>query len=357
MVLEFEAYVEIENNRAVAVSNEFSGLFYINTVTGNCRFIDLIPNERVDKQRLYTKALYINNKIYFVPYAAKEIAVYNLETKKVYKLLIKEVADNGKEFYKDNSKFNDGIVYKEYIYMTPCTYPGVLRINTNTDCIDYFNDWLNEEPYIFRKSPCIDENIFYLSSILDNTTLVFDMDSCNGIVKHIGKDNHGSWSICKNNKELWFVPKNQGSIVKWNPETNYIEEYNAYPKTFLGNGFLFTKAFVYENNIYMIPALANMGIKVDCTTGIINQFAIEEVGENTTVYFMFETVNEIYLKIVKETEKKYIKISKVDLRIQEYTFIFSEGRNIFEELYFQNCEIILKEKTYFGLRNLLKIDF
>lgn len=354
MILEFEAFVEIERNMAIASSNEFSGLFSVNMLTGNCEFIDMIPNEKIDKDRLYTKALYVNNKVYFIPYAAKEIAVYNLKTKKVYKISVKEVIDREKKLYRKNAKFNGGIIYKEFVYMIPCTYPGVLRINTNTDCVDYFDDWVNEEPYIFRKSPCIVGSKFYIPSVLDNSVLIFDMEHCKGKIKHIGKSNNGSWSICKNNQELWFAPKNSGSVVRWNLETNYVKEYDAYPENFQGNNFLFTKAFVHESNIYMIPAFANMAIKVDCTTGEIQKFDIQEIGENSIVYFMFETIKEIYLKIVRGTERKYIKISKIDLHIQEYVFMFSIGRDLYEKSYFENRGDLLKEKNCFRLEEFLK---
>lgn len=352
--LEFEAIVKINDDTAIAASYAYNALFEVRIATGECTYLLMFPNEKVDGQRLYTKALYIEGKVYFVPAAADNIAIYDIETGALKQIEIpKPDEQKYKQKYKKNAKFNGGVIYGHYVFMTPCTYPGVIRININTHETEYFNEWVPRETFVFRKAPFVDDNKMFLPCTDSNLVLEFDLRNCKGIIHHIGKNNRGAWSICKNGENLWLAPQKPGPVVCWNRKKSTVTEYAQYPHGFIGNNFLFTLIFSHKDFVYTIPAYANMMLKINAETGEMEPFDKLNLQQESVVKTMFELDDEIYLIIIQDDAKRTIKISKKDLHVESYRFIFSRGKKEFIENYLKKSKGLLKEKSYFGLNEFL----
>lgn len=356
-VLDFEAFAKVNTSVAYAASYEFNAVFKVNLNTENCSYIGMFPDEKINGKRLYTKALYINGKVYFVPASAKRIAVLDVYSEEMDMLDIEEVDVKKYPFYKSNAKFNGGIVYQNWIYMIACTYPGIIRIDSETNQIVYFHDWVGDGRFVFRKSPVIDQHEFYIPSVINNKVLKFDMDTNIGKLYSVGVHNTGCWSMCKYGEEFWIAPKNPGAVICWNPNTDKINEYKNYPEGFQDNGFAFTKIYVSQNELYLIPAYANMGIKISPKDGCMSNSGIFEQKENLIVKFMIETENAYYLKILDGEDEKYFYLNMETNQIRTYLFKFSEGLENYKYEYYKKIAgntNILKEKKSFQLNDFLQ---
>lgn len=353
-MIEFEAIADIGNNLAIAASNKFNGLFEVNLSNGECKFICFFPNEDMGQKRLYIKAVCVKDKVIFVPYAAKCIAIYNVTTQKIKMIAIKEL--EGLEIpksYDRKNKFSDVVEYGNFIFMTPCTYPAMLKLDSETEEITYCSSVLSSIKFCFRRSPCVDGRYIYLPSTVDNIIFRFDMESNCGAIFHVGEQNHGTWSVCKVGDNIWTAPQSEGAVVRWNVKNNKVKEQLEYPAQFCGNGFLFTKIWNLENSLYLLPAYANMLVRIDMDTLSLVDSKLLKLGKNSVVYFLFELGEWLYLKICSDGTEKYMRLSMRNLRLEEYIFRLVVGKEIIEANYYLNTDNVIKEKNANDLANYI----
>lgn len=354
--LEFEAFTKVDKEVAYAASATFNALFKINLQTGECTYIKMFQNEKCDGKRLYTKALFLNDKIYFVPTSAEEIAIFDIKTQEIKKLSIQNMNKMKCPFYNSNHKFSAGAIYGKYIFMIGSTYPSVLRINAQTERIDYFDEWVNEEPFLFKKSLTIDGSRCYVPSANNNLILCFDMESCVGRLYYVGHSDKGWWSMCKVKNDFWLAPKEAGAIICWNPDTYKMKEYRNYPKGFKDNGFAFTKIYNHGDDIFLIPAYANMGIKIALSNEEISDSGMFCMEKNEFIAFMIEEDDRFYLKMKKRAGDRYVYINTLENKLNLYQFTFANGHDNFLKDFFNNAfgqTEYIRESLYIGLEELI----
>lgn len=357
LVLEFEAIAKIDDKIAIAASKNFNGIFKVNLQTGECDYIGIFPNEKLNKKRLYTKAIYSNNKVYFVPNAAKEIAVYHLKSGGIEKLELLQIQIEQYPYYKMRNKFNEAISYKDGIFMIGCTYPAVIRIDTKNDTIRYYMDWVENHPFVFRKMSAIMENKFYIPSSINNLILEFDMDLYKGKLYKVGQRNQGCWGIYKIEDDFWLSPCKANPILRWNPKTGNVTEYEHYPKGFCDNGFAFTGLYLCQGYINLIPAYANMGVKVLLSNNEIIEDDRFRLADQEFVQYMFQLDQKIYLTINRISGKEYVCIDILENTITSYSWYLSTNQDkMIDDILavsLQHTEIIT-ENEVIGLQDLIE---
>ena len=86
--------INMDMSCAVVVGNyvffsalDFNALLKINMNTGEIKYVAEIPDEKANKQRLYSDIQQYKNKLLFVPMAAKDIAVYNMQSNEFVKII------------------------------------------------------------------------------------------------------------------------------------------------------------------------------------------------------------------------------------------------------------------------------
>lgn len=319
--LMFEAVAKIDNSKCIGAASDHNSLYEIDIVTGECSFLDVIPNEKLFGRRLYVTACMLNNKVYFTPYSANEIAVYDIESREIHKI---SVAPANTPNYNSKNKFSGCITFNNYVYITPCTYPGIIRIDSLTNKIDYFNSWVDETFYSFRKWLTIVENKIYIPSAINNLVLCFDMVSNHGDLLAISEHNNGCWSMCYESGNFWLIPTKDACIIKWNPSAQTICEYNEFPTSFVGNDFCFTRAYPFENKLYMIPAKANMSVCLDLDTNKLLNSGINILADNNATGFLFQIDHLIFLMTSRENNTKIICIDTVKNEFNPYEFVLND---------------------------------
>ncbi len=352
--LDFEAFAEVNSSFGIGISTEYNAIFKAYLNTGNCEYLGFIPNEKMDRKRLYTKAVVCVGKIYLVPSSADEIAVIDTATYEVDKLAIKTPMFNDNKYYKNGAKFNEGIVYGDSIYMIGCTYPGILKIthaNGRYD-VEYFDRWAWEQSFIFRRGPAIYGNILYIPDTCDNKILEFNMDNGTGRFWRVGDNNHGCWSGCIAGDSLWLAPKNPGPIIRWNITSHDVQEYETYPNGFNSRDFAFSKIFVRDKNLYLIPVRASTGIMVDTIRGTLSIWEYLRVKDDESLGFMFEDAHKAYLRLKSETVQKNFYLEYSSMEIRPFEFLLTQGKELFFSDQMRQSNVI-KENSVFCIKDLL----
>ncbi len=352
----FEAIGIIDNSIAYASLRELNGLFRVDLKSNNCTYLSMFPNEKEGENRLHCSAEYYNNKIYFIPRAADYISILDLNTEKIYQTAIPVPAENKKLYYYKKAKFAASCIYNNSLWMLPATFPGILKMNMDTEEITVIDNWVSDKKYYFRNSMCKINNRLFFPDAYSNAVIELDMTSGRAEVNFVGKDNRGCSSMCSaDGINIWMAPV-YGPIIKWNYKNDTAEEYSNYPKGFIHKAFDFSKVYSIQNYIYFIPEYGNMAIKFDTKKNIMTENK-EDIFKNALGSdCLFETDSFIYFLVYYNGFEKGYKISKSTNEISDGSFFFLEGEN-------KRCKKhieavtgkagIINESVTFGLKEFL----
>lgn len=355
----FEAIGIIDNNIAYASLRELNGLFRVNLKSNNCTYISMFPNEEAGEKRLHCSAKYYSNKIYFIPRAADYISVLDLQTEKIYQITIPFPAENKTLYYYKKAKFAASCIYNNILWLLPATFPGILKMNMDTEEITVIDNWVYDKKYYFRNSMYRINDRLFFPDAYSNAVIELNMSSDRVKVNLVGENNKGCSSICSaDGVNIWMSPT-YGPIIKWNYKNNTVEEYSNYPKGFRHKTFEFdfNKVYSIENYIYFIQESGNMSIKFDTDKNIMSEIKNDIFNNALCSNFLFETDSFIYINVVYyDGFEKGFKISKSTNEISDGNFFFLEGEN---KRCREHIEAVTKkagiinERITFGLREFL----
>lgn len=355
IALDFGAVAFVNDSTAYASACEFNGLFRINFKNNRCEYICLFQGEAIDGKRIHCRAKYVNRKIYFFPSSGKFISVYDIEKNAVYEIPIPTVKQNS--FYRPIYKFIDAVVIENHIWIVPSTYPGIIKLDTQTDRVEIIDQWVPREGFFFRNGLCIENEKFYVPSGDNNVVLEFDTNQGKGHVHYVGSHNNGCMSMCKFGEEFWLAPRVSGPIIRWNIQNGYITEYNQYPDNFIPRKIVFLLNYCIDDVIYFIPAYANMAVEMSVTNQEMKESTFVEISNESHVEYLFETDTEYYLRVVSDREIKRVKISKIDHKMEKCSFYYEIGLRRHKAEYFEKLRkenVVIKENLVCCLSNFIK---
>lgn len=351
-VLEFEAVARIDNEYAYGSSSKFNGLFRINMNTGECSYLQMFPKEKASARRLHTKAFLYENKIFFIPCTAKNISIYDIEKDNITSIELKEVDSQKYPWYLAGNKFNDGVLYKDSLFLVASTYPAIVKLDLKTYLLEYYSQWIKGE-FAFRKSPAIVGEMFYVPSIKGNEVLCFDMETRKAKLYNVGEDNNGSWGICRIEDDLWISPQEPGPIIQWNIYTGNVKEYSNYPPQYDDGGFACTKIYKTQEKVGLLPAYANMALLVDIKTGKIYQNDVLKKNKGELTSYLFDDGNCTYIRNIKDDFTEYFCFNTWENTIIPFEFSFADGH----DKYLKDCfaiEKMLRESTRINLVDFIR---
>ncbi len=207
------------------ITNTFNSLYSMNILTGETRLEGFFPNETYSGQRLYESMQLIAHKIYFIPFYAKTIAVFDIRKKQFSTIEFEEKRLGCKL---DKALFGGSKVYGKYLFMFPEFSKVIIRLNTEIDKADYISGWdeevrricFNEDVY-FRRQVACKGNKLMLPFCNANAVMELDCDTLEYQIYRLGTEKRGYSGICFDGEQFWLSSRTNGSLVQWNPNTNY----------------------------------------------------------------------------------------------------------------------------------------
>ncbi len=248
---------------------DFNGLFRMDKRTWKAEYMGSFPEEKIDGKRLYTSIIMYDQRLYFSPFSASEIAVYDKRRSTFIKIDVKEPEGSMSFNYFEGCKFSEVIEYKGDIYFIPCSYPTIIKINPKTNDIKYYSGWrdtlnnmVNENVDSYFWKAIVHNNHIVMPSSSTNAVVDFDMESGASVVYEVGQKGYSYFSACFDGHNYWLAPKFNNPIIKWNIENNMYTEYNSYLEEFSGTKYNFIRVISINNEVLLLPYQANQGIKV-----------------------------------------------------------------------------------------------
>lgn len=267
----------------VFVENEFiwltfygkNGLYRMDKQTGQLSFVTYFPGVRDNGYYLfYNTIAKIADTMYFTPTGADCIAIYNSADETVTSIDIKSPLPLRGIVYDENYKFHSVFAYKNKVFFIAFSYPAIVCLNTLTGETEYYTEWISEfvgqlQPGISAlfNSSCRNNSIVMAVSFYTNAVLLFDMETCKATVHKISDKVTGWTDVCFDGTDYWLVPKNDISIVRWNPTTNAVIEYGDFPANLVLGEYRFGKIICAFDYIWVFPHKGNMLLKINKHNG------------------------------------------------------------------------------------------
>lgn len=330
-----EGIAQVDENTAYASCSEFNALFKVDVKTGDCTYISLFPEEHINKKRLFIKALSVNGKIYFIPASASAIYVFCPTTNTFERFKIEENIED--KSYNAKAKFADAFVRGNMIYILPATYPAIIKLECGKNTLEYIVENMPTCDYLFRPGTAQMGQKLFVPNTKDNLVLEFDMETDEIQLHHVGKNNHGSWSIVSDKNSLWLIPKAHGAVVKWDYFSGNIFEYEQYPEGYRESDFSFTKAYKSGDYIYALPAQSNIFLRIDSAGSMERNEFLSLAPEEVVMYMPSLGEYEYFFtgdKENTESARTFYRLNRNDNTVEGWAFLFKQGRDAYARDYF-----------------------
>ena len=322
--LTFEA-IAIKENIGYASDYDSNGLFQVDMETGKCVFIRLFDDESVNTKRLHSSAIWINDKIYFIPLAGNNISIFRIKDNTIQSIQIPHPNIEKYTFYKKKLKFIRVVKNENYLWLVPSTYPGVLRMDLRTNDVKVFDNWVLDINYMFMNGLCVENESFLIPSGKSNIILIFDMNKETGYIERIG-NNQGTIDMCKFKDTYWLAPTYEGPIISWNPLEKQVKKYSAYPLEFKAGRVIFSNIYSYKEEIIFLPANSNYALSfINGDLEIEKSQQWKQDSTNRLIYLFETDLYRYYREVNNEKVIRFYKISKFDNLLTTYSFFYFEN--------------------------------
>lgn len=266
------------------INGEGEALFYIDKKTCVTHFVSCMPNER--KRRLYNSGLKYKDELWFMPFYAKHILIYNISMNIFERIELSEL-------YKTNAQFSlckksDNIAY---VVATNLEHL-LLKINLDTKEVYQisFAKYLDKKDILSRDAVLKNGKLF-LTVINQPMILMVDLID-NSIKKYIVLGTkYGFGTIVE--KEQKFILTNPEGVFEWEICTESAKKIMQYPQNVECNNTKkiikfgeqieglngkqpFWNSFICNGEILLISAFVDCSLLINPVTGELRAIDLDE---------------------------------------------------------------------------------
>ena len=392
-----EMYVSEDYIYFTAVN--INAFFRICKTSRMVEFMGSFPNETAylprPYYRLYTAPAEVGGTMYFPPFSAKEIAAVKIgdnsgELKHEHEsaFCAGSAQAGGDMFMKiplnhdlcgeDIARaFLGAHAHEHYVFFTAYMYPAIARLNTVTNEVDYFSDWVglfennsgNPLTPFFGVSVAAKGSI-WLASCRSNAVMEFNMQTCEFTVHEVGGKYFRYNGICFDGENFWLTAYTAAEIntpiVKWNPETGMIKEFH---EIYSGGDEAVLRPGVYCGGyVWFFPALSNTAYKIDIKTdalSIAEEFNLSSQTGSAVqaLKYMMPAVQGDSIYVYDNRKRTLIEYNAVTKERREESLIYSQDaaakvKELTSDLFSADTELsTVNDCSYYESRLVRLEDF
>lgn len=329
-------------------AREFNGLFRIDPDTYEIKYMGQFPGEKAEGYRLFWGIVECDGKLYFSPYNAKDIAVYDKARGQYYKIPLRE------DIRRFDKKFGIIGVYEKCIYFRGNRVHAIIQLNTQNDKIIYIENWAKELQkcqqehleYLLR-SGCIDRGEMYCLSYEGKGVVRVKLNDLSYEYISLKKDGDNSFSeIIGVDESLWFLPQGEENVLC----------YDFQDLTFKG----FIKTDRVKNICRMKEYVYCFSLTGMCLYRIhIKSKEVAAFSLNKKIYSACFVENKIYMTTYSDgvlyvLDLMSLEMKKVDMLLEETQLQKLDDKKIFEIS--RKALKYARESGTLNLKNLCEMD-
>ncbi|RED83983.1 CDP-glycerol glycerophosphotransferase family protein [Cohnella phaseoli] len=251
----------ISDNAFIFAAKNRGGIFSLDLKSGDLTLIQPFQPEKYSQPQLFVKSLTYQDTVWFVPDRSSTVVSLNFKSGE-----INEYSLPSDCICYGHKHFATAVQHEEYLWMLPAQSNMVVRLNMITGEMIGHKLYPERTIDIHEESICSDGVISngYLWIALQGkmTILQMDLDSGELKVHDLKFLQEPIRSITSDGQSLWLIFEKAPYVIKWNPTSDAVKEFNHFPEGFVGGVKPFSGALFDGMNIWLVPNEANMIIKV-----------------------------------------------------------------------------------------------
>lgn len=240
----------------------------------------------------YSRAYEQNGAVYVLPQNAEHILKISKD-KQIHKIQFPHICEQ-------KGAFAGGFVAGKYIFIIPWKYPDLVRLDTETEEIQYvkgigaFNYGLVNNEYVACARVYHNGNLYFLS--VDGTKVaILDQNTLKVQIKETGLKENYKDMIPESlfSTVFWLIPFEGTTVTRWDLEMGEIKDYDLDTeglKSYYGrrneicNSRYFGSLMVMEDAVIFAPQWGNKFIRLEPDTGKVSEwkspFQPDRIKEN-----------------------------------------------------------------------------
>ena len=241
---------------------EFNGLFQYDMVEKCLKWKGEFPNEWREGRYRYCSCIEYQRKLFFAPYAAKEIAIYDMESGKFDKLAIKDYGVSSQKIYAT-------VKYGKKWFCFGARIPAVLCVDLETYEIEYYEKmhaelvpfFTNTEIAILNRDVIAEGDVCWLVCGRANIVVEFHMDSMTYAFHRVGKSENYYAGMRRMGNEFYLFPRNKANVVCWDYKKK--TEYEVLPaegEECVANAY--SNSCVYGDEMFLFAYLGQWNARI-----------------------------------------------------------------------------------------------
>ncbi len=246
-----DAYVD-KNGDLWFCAIEFNSLFKYDIKHNELTWKGKFPNEKSEKRYCYSRCIAYKDKLYFPPYAAEEMAVYDIKNEKFQKIHVETYGIFGQKFYAMAE-------YNGKMFCFGAQIPAIMCMDLGNYEITYYDNiykelssfFINEDAPILNRDIIVDDNICFLSCGRANILLEFHMDDMSYQIHRVGKDENCYISMKKFRNKIYLVPRNDENVICYDYQKDTALEIVTPGKQCEKNAYFNTCE--YDDELWLFP--------------------------------------------------------------------------------------------------------
>ena len=351
----------------------FNGLFKMKRNEWIPEFVGTFPNEKLDGFRLYSSILEYDNKLYFTPLRAKEIAVFDKSNGKINKISIEKLEIGYLDGY-TGWNYLSAVLYGNKIIFFPHQRTAIVQYDIEKNRLSKIETWVKEIvdyklcfPRLYAKV-VIDEGIVYAPVAGSNLLQIINMESGQAKIYQIGEKGVSFGDICVINSKSYLCPLEGEEIIEWSNNLHQIiRKMKIYDTS---DNIKFRSMVNYNSNLYFFPDQYNAVIQINDNGEMKYENIFNSIFQQ---YYEFQSPieskyicsnvydNELY--VYCHTIKKLVRIIGSNAKVKRIGIEVNEEKNkdyfaakqMYQECLFNEKENIIEENSTYQLGDFLTI--
>ena len=239
--------------------------------------------------------------------------------------------------------FVNASVCEKYIILKPLKYPALVRFDTETEEIVYFEKFVDvcvkqvKDQTKVGVGFALKENWDQVYYISPDDTKIYKLNYITGEERmaEMPFDNESGCQVIYEKDGMVYMAPYEGKVItRWNPETNEYRQYKDFPREFrcMHPTFKcecednpFNSMFLYKEYLYLSPNWGNMYIKLNLETGEMCEWK-PPYEENVATDYFYTTAKSVFLwkppsqctQWVKMYSYPNRKLYRVNIETNEY---------------------------------------
>lgn len=223
---------DVEAGHMYFSTHDMNGIFHMDMTDGKVRYVTMSEKYKAGDMALYQNAIVDNEKVWFAPYSADHILIYDSVSAGCEYIPLPELKGHGRDSVKCYGIYDD----EKWMILIPAEYPAIVRVHKET----YKTDVIQWEEKLLKTYPDFLKGEMYLAAAWDfevvgetmyllagNVVMKYNMKTNALSYTRPGGEERNLCGIARFGEKFILVDRMNGACMLWDEAHGRIETMSA----------------------------------------------------------------------------------------------------------------------------------